>query len=91
MYEGLETVSQQANFDTPQQLEAKIQEPRTNFGAVKAFQLRNKYIFTSIKSGAIIINQTRAHQRVLYDRLTEELENGQGSSQQLLFPGFPFV
>ena len=86
MYEGLETVSQQANFDTPQQLAAKIQEPRTNFGAVKAFQLRNKYIFTSIKSGAIIINQTRAHQRVLYDRLTEELENGQGSSQQLLFP-----
>ena len=86
MYEGLQTVSQQANFDTPPQLTTQIPESKANFGSVKSFQVKNKYIFTSIKSGAIIINQTRAHQRVLYDQLTEQLENGLGSSQQLLFP-----
>tara|TARA_R110002050_G_scaffold80768_1_gene172704 strand:- start:6801 stop:8621 length:1821 start_codon:yes stop_codon:yes gene_type:complete len=86
MYEGIEAVTQQSDFNAPQQTEATLPDSSANFGAVKSFQVRNKYIFTSIKSGAIIINQTRAHQRVLYDRLTKELELGQGSSQQLLFP-----
>jgi len=31
------------------------------------FQLRRKYIVTTIKSGMIVIDQSRAHQRVLYE------------------------
>ena len=86
MYEEVQTVSEQSDFNQQSQLSAQIPESQSNFGSVKSFQVKNKYIFTSIKSGAIIINQTRAHQRVLFDQLTEQLENGQGGSQQLLFP-----
>ncbi|MGB0805534.1 MAG: DNA mismatch repair endonuclease MutL [Salibacteraceae bacterium] len=86
MYEELDTISQSANFETDAQLEAPIPEEKSTFKPVSAFQVKNKFIFTSIKSGAIIINQTRAHQRVLFDRLMDQLENDKGTSQQLLFP-----
>lgn len=50
------------------------------------FQLHRKYILTQIKSGAVIIDQQRAHQRVLYEQAMARLEQSGGESQQLLFP-----
>ncbi len=50
------------------------------------YQLHNKYILTHIKSGFIIIDQQRAHERVLYEKHLQALEQQQGNSQQLLFP-----
>ena len=86
MYEDLDVVSQPSDFNTEHQTQVSIPETQEKFNSVAAFQVKNKYIFTSIKSGVIIINQTRAHQRVLYDRLLDQIENERGSSQQLLFP-----
>lgn len=86
MYEDLDVVSQSSDFGTDTQTTVSIPESQDSFKSVAAFQVKNKYILTSIKSGAIIINQTRAHQRVLYDRLLEQLENNGVNSQQLLFP-----
>lgn len=50
------------------------------------FQLRRKYIVTSIKSGMVVIDQNRAHQRVLYEKLLKNSTVKQSVSQQLLFP-----
>lgn len=50
------------------------------------FQLRRKYIVTTIKSGMVIIDQGRAHQRVLYERFLRHSTIKQAISQQLLFP-----
>lgn len=50
------------------------------------FQLRRKYIVTSIKSGMVVIDQNRAHQRVLYEKLLKSTTVKQSVSQQLLFP-----
>jgi len=50
------------------------------------FQLHNKYIITSIKSGLLVINQQRAHERILYERFKQSLDSGKGLSQQELFP-----
>ncbi|WP_422080738.1 DNA mismatch repair endonuclease MutL [Ulvibacterium sp.] len=50
------------------------------------FQLRRKYIVTSIKSGMVVIDQNRAHQRVLYEKLLRNMTVKQSVSQQLLFP-----
>lgn len=88
MYADIETAAQSSSIPVEEttQLDVPLPKQENNFTGIKAFQVKNKYIFTSIKSGAIIINQTRAHQRVLYDQITDQLENGQGSSQQLLFP-----
>ncbi len=50
------------------------------------FQLQNRYIVTSIKSGLIIIDQQNAHERILYEQFIETIENHNGISQQQLFP-----
>jgi DNA mismatch repair protein MutL len=49
-------------------------------------QLRNKYILTHIKSGLIIIDQQRAHERILFEKAMDSLERQSGTSQQQLFP-----
>jgi DNA mismatch repair protein MutL len=50
------------------------------------FQYKNRYIFTGIKSGLLMIDQHRAHIRILYDLFLSQLENSRGISQQVLFP-----
>lgn len=50
------------------------------------YQLHNKYIVTTIKSGMVIIDQHRAHQRVLYEELLRNITVKESVSQQLLFP-----
>lgn len=50
------------------------------------FQLRRKYVVTTIKSGMVIIDQNRAHQRVLYEQFLKNITVNEAVSQQLLFP-----
>ncbi|MGB0402610.1 MAG: DNA mismatch repair endonuclease MutL [Salibacteraceae bacterium] len=50
------------------------------------FQIQGKYIFTPIKSGAMIIDVRRAHERILYERNLRALAMNQGISQKSLFP-----
>ena len=38
-----------------------------NFESNSVYQLNNKYLVNKIKSGIIVVNQNRAHQRVLYE------------------------
>ncbi|MGY3794133.1 DNA mismatch repair endonuclease MutL [Aquimarina sp. 433] len=50
------------------------------------YQLRRKYIVTTIKSGMVIIHQNRAHYRVLYEEVLRNITMASAVSQQLLFP-----
>lgn len=50
------------------------------------YQFKGRYIATSVKSGLMIIDQHRAHIRVLYDRYMAQLQGRSGASQGLLFP-----
>ncbi|SHN03750.1 DNA mismatch repair endonuclease MutL [Flavobacterium xinjiangense] len=52
----------------------------------KTYQIHKKYIVSSIKSGMVIVDQQRAHQRVLYEQFLVNMTVLQASSQQLLFP-----
>ncbi|MGI9545800.1 MAG: DNA mismatch repair endonuclease MutL, partial [Flavobacteriaceae bacterium] len=54
--------------------------------SVTTIQLGRKYILCTIKSGLLVIDQHRAHQRVLYERLLKNLTLKETLSQQLLFP-----
>lgn len=54
--------------------------------AVTTMQVGRKYITCTIKSGLLIIDQHRAHRRVLYERLLKNLTLKETVSQQLLFP-----
>lgn len=50
------------------------------------YQYKGRYILTSVKSGLMIIDQQRAHVRVLYDRYLAQIESRKGTSQGMLFP-----
>ncbi len=50
------------------------------------YQLHQKYIISPIKTGFIMIDQFRAHSRILYDNLIENWSDDNFSSQKLLFP-----
>ena len=52
----------------------------------KTYQIHKKYIVSPLKSGLVIIDQNRAHQRVLYEEFLTNMTVKQASSQQLLFP-----
>lgn len=52
----------------------------------KYLQLKNKYILTSSHSGMIVINQRRAHERIMYEHFMRMLESRSGVVQKSLFP-----
>ncbi|HMI06135.1 MAG TPA: DNA mismatch repair endonuclease MutL [Flavobacterium sp.] len=52
----------------------------------KTYQIHKKYIVNPIKSGMVIVDQQRAHQRVLYEQFLTNMTVHQAASQQLLFP-----
>ena len=50
------------------------------------FQFKGRFILTSVKSGLMLIDQHRAHIRVLFDRYMNQIRQKQGVSQGVLFP-----
>ncbi|MGP1477618.1 MAG: DNA mismatch repair endonuclease MutL [Phocaeicola sp.] len=50
------------------------------------YQYKGQYILTSVKSGLMIIDQQRAHIRILYDQYIRQIKTQKGNSQGLLFP-----
>lgn len=50
------------------------------------FQLKNRYILTAVKSGLMMIDQKRAHERILYERYLTMMMHEQGVVQRTLFP-----
>ena len=54
--------------------------------AAQHYQFKGKYILTSVKSGLMIIDQQRAHVRILYDQYMEQIAARKAASQGMLFP-----
>ncbi len=54
--------------------------------SLKQYQYKGRYILTSVKSGLMIIDQRRAHIRILYDRYMSRMSNSKTATQKVLFP-----
>jgi DNA mismatch repair protein MutL len=50
------------------------------------FQLKGRYIVLPVKSGVMLIDQHRAHVRILYERYMSSMVEQKGVSQRILFP-----
>ena len=77
---------QQENIEETQNLLSRDETQSTSFNKSLFFQLKNKYIITSVKSGMVVIDQKRAHERILYENFLKLLETRKGVSQRTLFP-----
>lgn len=84
LYKGLDSewpATPELPVDEPVQF--RMEEQQTTKNSV---QFKNKYILTPVKSGLMVIDQKRAHERILYERLMLVLESNEVASQQQLFP-----
>lgn len=73
-------------FSTPKD---KSEGDRVDEGVREAlvhYQYKNKYILTSVKSGLMLIDQHRAHVRILFDQFLMQIRQKKGVSQRALFP-----
>lgn len=61
-------------------------EPLFSDTATPCYQYKGRYIITSLKSGLALIDQHRAHMRILFEQYLSNIRQQQGVSQQLLFP-----
>jgi DNA mismatch repair protein MutL len=71
---------------TDEQQNASLFEHQQEEKTQKTFQIQRKYVMSLIKSGVVLINQSLAHQRILYEQFLESITIKEANSQQLLFP-----
>lgn len=74
---SIEPQADQTLLDLPQEVDAD-KKP--------VFQLFGKYLVSTVKSGLIVVDQKRAHERVLFESYLKSLEESQSHIQPSLFP-----
>ena len=88
--EGLEHSGVQSAHDslTDAELAATPQEAQLPMGDLQSvyLQLKGRYILSPAKSGLMIIDQHRAHVRILFERYIKRVGAGNMASQTILFP-----
>lgn len=93
LYVGIESKSNNSNMIDFSDVEVesdvkteKLFSDQETSQVKTTYQLHNKYIVSTIKSGMMILDQHQAHQRVLYEQFLERMTGKDAVSQQLLFP-----
>ena len=61
-------------------------EPQAVEPERKFFQIKSKYIVCPVKSGLMLIDQKRAHERILFERFLKNLGENRAFSQADMFP-----
>lgn len=92
LYVGLESKSngssdfREITFESEETVSSLFEDKEASEKANSTYQFHNKYIISAIKSGLLVIDQSRAHQRILYEDFLKDITVKEGVSQQLLFP-----
>ena len=81
-WEGLYSGIQASTPAEPMLSSSLVEVPQST----RVFQLFSKYIVCPLKTSMLLIDQSRAHQRILYERFLSAITTKKGMSQQLLFP-----
>jgi DNA mismatch repair protein MutL len=66
------------------ELNLSLTEEKENIFSV--IQLNNTYLITTLRSGLLIIDQQRAHERILYEQFLNQNTLHKKTCQQLMFP-----
>ena len=83
-----EGTTQQDAMESPEAETAAAPPTILPMGEVQTayLQLKGRYILSPSKSGLMVIDQHRAHVRILFDRYIKRIHTGSLSSQAILFP-----
>lgn len=87
LYEGMEQQPETTDmFDSLPDNGADSNEGVVEDKSPIHYQYKGQYILTAVKSGLMMIEQHRAHVRVLYERYLQQIQDRKPSSQKMLFP-----
>jgi len=89
LYSGLgkNEGTEQVRFPDPADEAVQTRIPESgNYSGKNFIQFKNRYILTPVKSGLMIIDQKRAHERILFEQFMHVLKSTEIASQQQLFP-----
>lgn len=85
--ENLENLDKLDNLDSLEKTDSPEKPDNIAPSAPDAcLQVQGRYIVAPLNSGIAIIDQQRAHERIIYDRLTHSGNQTAAHSQTLLFP-----
>lgn len=88
LYAGLpsQTEIQPAIFDHVETTQTSSSQDIITDKSPTHYQYKGKYIMTAVKSGLMIIDQHRAHVRILYEDYLSRITSHKAESQKVLFP-----
>lgn len=84
IFEGHKDNTSISNKINPPQTNELQDESEKNIS--QFFQLHNKYILCNVRSGLMVIDQKKAHERILYENYLKQLTGASQPSQKQLFP-----
>lgn len=89
LYEGLKADNTQSGSFFGETDNGRAENAEEKIDAEKApnhYQYKGRYIMVAVKSGLMIIDQHRAHVRVLYEKFLSEINEKKTRPQKMLFP-----
>ena len=75
-----------ANSEPAQSEQLFVEEDESLVVDSECYQYKGRYIVTSAKSGLMMVDQHRAHVRILFERYLKQLSEQAAASQGMLFP-----
>jgi DNA mismatch repair protein MutL len=85
MFEGFKN-NPETITTSPEQEQQLLEEIKKEAIDFNAFQLNFKYIVTVFNQNVMIVDQQRAHERIVYEHYMNSKKESSVPSQQLLFP-----
>lgn len=86
LYEPFRDDTPQTSVPSPQTEILPSTSNKESVDVSQMFQLHTRYLVCMVNQQLYIIDQKRAHERVLYEKYNAQLQTGSAPSQQLLFP-----
>ncbi len=86
LYSDFDRQPQEVRIEPQEEENLEIQHEEDSFSGKSFIQFKNKYILSPVKSGLMVIDQKRAHERILFENFMAVLAGSEIASQQQLFP-----
>lgn len=86
LYQGTQLILKPEKDSSAEKEREIFSQTPESFTQKRVLQLKQKYILSPVKSGLMVIDQKRAHERILFEKFMEVLKSESVASQQQLFP-----
>ena len=85
LYEKAAASPSSQNNQNTQNIQNFFQDSQEEMSS-QHFQYKGQYILTAVQSGLMMVDQRRAHIRILYERYLKQMQEHNAATQGLLFP-----